>query len=495
MTDIQYMTPEELQAELQEQNEYIQKISQAAHIFGSVLRTLGDRCIVACSDGQIVEVASFPDARSGSTVTLIQETRQIIKVNMALGTGQTAIVTSVDGSFCEVKLQDEIRRIINPLDDLEEGCQVLLDSTHNVVMKNMGIPKEDLQFEAATNISWADIGGLAEAKELMIEAIENPTKYAALHKVYKKRRVKGILLYGASGCGKTMLGKAAATSIRKAHGGKGADTCFLYVKGPQVLNKYVGNSEGHIRSLFTLARKHFTKHGYPAIIFIDEADALLRSRDGQERSISGMEATIVPQFLSEMDGLEESGALVILSTNLPRELDSAIVREGRIDRKIKVPRPSAEDAVEIFRTHLKGRPLKGSIHDLAAAAAKELYRKARTFYDVSMKDGRSMQVSLGDLTNGSMIAAIVDRATELAIKRDEKEQKEGSGIQLEDLMLATNFIDDQNRDINHDRDLEHLLETIRPHIEAISKLRGESYVSSNGKANGQEKAVTSSATH
>jgi proteasome-associated ATPase len=379
------------------------------------------------------------------------------------------------------------------LDDLEEGCQVLLDSTTSVVMKNMGLPKDELQFDSDTNVSWSDIGGLAEAKELMVQAIEGPTQHAAIYKAYRQRRVKGILLYGASGCGKTMLGKAAATAIRKAHGGKGASTCFLYVKGPQILNMYVGNSEGHVRSLFVRARKHYKEYGYPAIIFIDEADALLRSRDGRQTTV-GMEATIVPQFLAEMDGLEESGALVILSTNIPRELDAAVVREGRIDRKIRVPRPTVEDAVEIFRTHLKGRPMKGSIHDLAATAAKELYRPSRTFYEVTMKDGRSSHVTLGNLTNGGMIAATVDRAVDFAIKRDIKEQKEGSGITVEDLMQAIEFMDGQNRDISHERDLEDLLETIKPSIEEIRKVKGEAYVSSV-KANGQEKAVAGSSAN
>lgn len=490
----EHMTLEELQDQLHEQNEFIQKISSAAHILGVVLQMLGDRCLVACTDNAIVEIASFPDTRAGSTVLLVQESRQIIKVGMALGIGQTATVKSVDGRYCEIRYQDETHRVLTSVDDLEEGCQVLLDATNSIVMRNLGLPKDELQFESDTGVSWNDIGGLAEAKKLMVQAIEGPTKHAAIYKAYRQRRVKGILLYGSSGCGKTMLGKAAASAIRKAHGGKGAATCFIYVKGPQVLNMYVGNSEGHIRSLFVRARKHFKDHGYPAILFIDEADALLRSRDGRQTTV-GMEATIVPQFLAEMDGLEESGALVILSTNIPRELDAAVVREGRIDRKIKVPRPSAEEAVEIFRTHLKGRPTKGAIPELAAAAAKELYNPARTFYEVTMKDGRTSRVTLGNLTNGGMIAAVVDRATDFAIERDIKEQKEGSGVTLDDLLQAVAFMDSQNRDVSHDRDLEDLLESIRPHVEEVHKVRGEPYVSSSVKANGQEKAAPTSTTH
>lgn len=487
------MTLEEIQGQLHEQNEFIRKIIPAAHILGVVLQILGDRCLVACTDNSIVEVESFPDTRAGSTVLLVQESRQIIKVGMALGVGQTATVKSVDGRYCEVKYHDETRRALTSVDDLEEGCLVLMDASNSIVMKNLGLPKDELQFESDTGVSWNDIGGLVEAKKLMIQAIESPTRHAAIYKAYRQRRVKGILLYGASGCGKTMLGKAASTAIRKAHGGKGASTCFIYVKGPQILNMYVGNSEGHIRSLFLRARKHFKEHGYPAILFIDEADALLRSRDGRQTTV-GMEATIVPQFLAEMDGLEESGALVILSTNIPRELDAAVVREGRIDRKIKVPRPSVEDAVDIFRQHLKGRPMKGSINELAAASAKELYSSSRGFYEVTLKNGSSSRITLGNLTNGGMIAAIVDRATDFAIERDIKEQKEGSGLILDDLLQAVSFMDDQNRDVSHDRDLEDLLENIRPHVEEVHKVRGESHVSSNVKANGQEKTVAST-TH
>jgi proteasome-associated ATPase len=468
---------------------FIERVTSAAHILGVVLRQVGDRCLVACADGQIIEAASFPDARANSTVLLVQESRQIVKTSMALGLGPLAIVKSVDGSFCEISIQEETRRVINPLDELEAGCQVLLDATHSIAMRNLGIPKSEFQFESDTNISWSDIGGLAEAKKQMIQAIESPTRHAAIYKAYGQRRVKGILLYGASGCGKTMLGKAAANSIRKTHGGKGAETCFLYVKGPQILNMYVGNSESHVRNLFAQARKHYKTYGYPAIIFIDEADAVLRSRDGAHTRVSGMEGTIVPQFLSEMDGLEESGALVILSTNLPREIDAAIVREGRIDRKIKVPRPSAEEAVEIFRQHLKNRPVKGSLNGLVTLAAQELYSPSRAFYEVTMKDGKTVRVKLGELTNGGMIAGIVDKATELAIERDIKEQKSGTGISQEDLLQAIQEIDGQNRDINHDRDLEDILEVLKPQIEDIQKVRGDSYVSSSYKANGQEKVV------
>jgi proteasome-associated ATPase len=480
---------ESLLEQFQAQSETLKNLSEAAHIYGVVLKSLGGRCVVACSDGVIVETAQFEDARSGSTVLLVQESRQIIKKTLSLGTGETAIVISLDQSYCEVALDNQHLRVLNPLEDVEEGCRIVLDASHSIVLKNLGPEVSEFKFNADTGVSWADIGGLADAKALMIAAIEGPTRHAALYKKYRQRRVKGIMLYGASGCGKTMLGKAAATAIRKAHGGQGADTCFIYVKGPQLLNKYVGNSESHVRSLFVRARSHHKKYGYPAIIFIDEADALLRSRDARQSSVSGMETTIVPQFLSEMDGLEESGALVILSTNIPHEIDAAIVREGRIDRKIKVPRPKLEDAIEIFRGHLKGRPLKGSLVDLATAAAKEMYRTARTFYRVAMKDGRQVRITLGDLTNGGMIAAVVDRATDLAIERDIREGKEGTGVTQDDLMGAIDFIDAQNRDVSHERDLQDLLEAVQPQVEEVQKVKGESYVSPN-ETTGTQKVST-----
>lgn len=449
----------------------------------NVVRVNHDRCILAVGDSYL-EVQTHPEGRVGSTVLLLEETKQIFKALPQLGVGITATVRTVYPGFVEIQDGTESYRVVNPIEGVEVGHKVLLDRSTSVVLENFGAEKAFV-LQSDTGVSWDDIGGLEEVKKLLIEAIENPVKHAALHKAYGKKRIKGILLHGASGCGKTMLGKAAATSLRKIHGGAGADTNFIYVKGPAILNMYVGNSEGNIRDLFTRGRAHFKKHGYPAILFIDEADALLRTRE--RHSVSGMESTIVPQFLSEMDGLEDSGVMVILSTNLPRELDAAVVREGRIDRKIKVTRPVLKEGVEIFAKALKGKPLAegGDVVDFAVEAARELYKPSRAFYEVVMKTGGSTKVALGDLCNGAMITAVVEEASSIALRRDEKSGTV-TGLRKEDLMHAVDFIDAQNRDMDHERDLQELLGDMQPHIEEIRKARGERYVQSNGKARQEE---------
>lgn len=464
------------------QDEMLRTLSEASLHVAVVLRNEKGRSILASGDS-LLEVKSHPEGVVGATVLVVGETQQIYKAIPRVGVGPLVTVTSVSKGYVEFQGHSQgAKRAINPHEGVEVGHRVLLDAGEHVVLQNLGSDNK-FKVDSDSGVTWDDIGGLELPKQLMIEAIESPTIHAGLHKAYGKSRVKGILLYGASGCGKTMLGKAAASSIRKTHGGKGGDTNFIYVKGPAILNMYVGNSEGNIRELFARGRAHFAKHGYPAILFIDEADALFRTRE--RHSTSGMESTVVPQFLSEMDGLDESGVTVIIATNLPKELDAAVVREGRIDRKIKVTRPKAKDAAAIMARALRNRPLadNGSAEEFATIAATDLYNPARSFYEVSMKTGGKTRIALGDLTNGAMVQAVVEEATAYALRRDEASKATSpSGIRLEDIQQAVDFIDAQNRDVDHERDLQDLLEAVQPHIEEVRKVRGEPRVSSNGKA-------------
>jgi proteasome-associated ATPase len=257
-----------------------------------------------------------------------------------------------------------------------------------------------------------------------------------------------VLLHGPSGCGKSLLGKAVASAVAAPHGGKGAQSAFIYVKGPEIIERWVGSSEANVRALFDQARQHRRKHGYPAVIFIDEAEAVLGHRGGGMHLSSGgtMSQTVVPAFLAEMDGLEESSAFVLLATNLPTALDPAVVRDGRIDRKIHVGRPDRDTARDIFALHLRGRP--GPTKALAEAGADALYDPARVMFHLVMQSGAEVPIALSDVASGAMIEGVVGRATQSAIRRELETGKAGK-LSAEDLAEAVARTQDEVADLDH----------------------------------------------
>ena len=215
-----------------------------------------------------------------------------------------------------------------------------------------------------------------------------------------------------------MLGGAAATAVRRLHGGESGGG-FIYVKGPELLNKFVGASEDNVRALFVRAREHKRKHGWPAVIFVDEADAILSKR-GTRLAGGDMERTVVPQFLAEMDGLDDACALVILATNRPDALDPAVVRVGRMDVKIQVTRPTREDCTVIATHALAGKPLDGlSEAQAGELVATEVFADSLTVGAVTIAEtGQRIDIPLHAIINGAIIVGAVERATELAMARN-----------------------------------------------------------------------------
>ncbi len=408
----------------------------------------------------------------GDLARLSKETGQILDVRKPSTFGSIAYVTKIiDDDLCEVTLnQNEIVVFTGEFKNkLEEGDKVILDYSDLLVIENLGQDAKVFAFDDVEEITWDDIGGLVEAKAGMIEAIENPVKLKDLYEAYGKKSIKGVLLYGPPGCGKTLLGKAAATSVRQVHGAEQVATGFIYVKGPEILDRYVGMAEAAVRSLFLRAHKHFKKEGYPAVIFIDEADAILGKRGSGISSDVNM--TIVPSFLTEMDGMEDSGALVILATNRADIIDPAIVRDGRIDRRVMVGRPSREAAAHIFTIHLQGVPLKGklTIEEAVRIGVEQLFSDRHTIYNVQKKSGEVLPFGLHHVSSGSMIANVVDQATSRAIARDEKENK-AQGVTLEDIETAVRQSYLQNLDFKHSDALQDFTTAFRGDVKQIHKI-------------------------
>lgn len=466
---------------IQKQNEILEQLTTAPTMQGYVVSipTKGTYRKVLTSSPQGLLEVEFPrdtfakNLKVGSLVRLTTEPPAIIDlIDPDDLTGDIAVAVK-EGLKGEVMADWEgTTRILRYgfAKDPEPGDRLIVDVGCNVALRNIGPDESKFGFHGETGVSWADIGGLIDAKEALQEAIELPYKFPDLYKAYGKKVIKGVMLYGPPGCGKTLLAKAVATALAKTHGVQAKSTGFIYVKGPELLDKYVGQTEAQVRALFARARKHFQKNGYPAVLFIDEADALLASRGSREGM--GIESTVVPQFLSEMDGLDVSGAIVLLATNRPDTLDSAVTRDGRIDRKIRVTRPDQKGAEEIFSLYLKGRPLGTSLTTgfMAQKAAEFLFDPSLKIYDLLFKSEKeSTTFTLGNLVNGAMISGVIDKATTLALRREIKGLPGGKGLQVQDLQEAIHMVMKENFHINHNVEIEEHCELISKSVDKIFK--------------------------
>lgn len=353
-----------------------------------------------------------------------------------------------------------IQQLSPTLGKVEVGDRILIGGNPgaSIALQNLGKETKRFQFSDDLGITWDDIGGLAEAKLAMREAIEYPSLYAHLYKALGKRPIKGVLLEGPPGCGKTMLAKAAAVALAKTYGKSAQQSGYIYVKGPEVLSKWVGEAESTIRMLFKMAQEHQVQHGYPAIVFIDEAEALLSKR-GMGVS-SDMEKTIVPSFLAELDGLGESGSLCLLATNRSERLDPAIVRDGRIDRRVRVKRPNREATQEIFEIHLRKIPAcrKADIlKPLADYAARQVFSPNRAIARVDMGLAEPFSFELQHCISGAMVAGIVDKATSIALhKAIADKQHEDISIGEEHILKAIQQTHAEMRSIDHTDDISYL---------------------------------------
>lgn len=410
-------------------------------------------------NGQFLEINKpLLNVEPGDVCTLSSKTKQIIDKSNTVTLGPVCIFRKlIDENHCEIEISGAKKIVfagkINA--DAESGDHIVLDPSSSVILKNLGKSEEDFSLNEELNISWDEIGGLHKAKELMIELVELPFKNPDLFKFYNRKMPKGVLLYGPPGCGKTMLGKAVATSLAKNYDKKGFGSGFIYIKGPEILNKYVGNAEETIREIFDRTRKHKAQYNYPATLFIDEAESILSKRGSGVSS--DVEKTIVPMFLTEMDGLEDSGAFIILATNRPDMLDPAIVRDGRIDRKVKITRPDQVSAKEIFLKNIKKVPKSNSPEeDLAKFFVEKFFSEDLKLYDIKYTETTG-SLFLHHICNGAMIVSAVDMAISSAMKRDMANKTE-TGIQICDIEEAVKNLYQQNLDLNHNDEISELIE-------------------------------------
>ena len=369
-----------------------------------------------------------------------------------------------------VSLRTDEERVVRIADSLKaetlkNGDNVLLNHTTSMLMEKL--PKrevEDLLLEEVPNIGYTDIGGLDTQIEAIRDAIELPYLYPNEYKEFSLSPPKGVLLYGPPGCGKTLIARAVASSIaervRRETGRDEVRGYFINIKGPELLNKYVGETERKIREVFQKARDK-SKEGFPVIIFFDEMDSLFRSR-GMGIS-SDMESTLVPQFLSEIDGVENlRDVIVIGASNRQDLLDPAVLRPGRLDVKIKIDRPNRDGAKDIFGVYLTPElPFSETAReqfdgDTAAIAqhfideaATEMYATTdeNRFIEVTYARGERETLFFKDFVSGAMIENIVSRAKKAAIKRFIGSDGNDKGMRLEDLKAAIREEYRENEDL------------------------------------------------
>jgi proteasome-associated ATPase len=447
---------EKARAKIEEQDAVLKQVTSPPCLLANVVMLREkDGTVVISQDNKLIEVLVPADrglaskVAPGATVRVVPDTMQITYVYPeTIDLGDVAFVKqAVGGGRLEVD-HNGTHKIVAFTSKAKEGDKVVLDASGKVVLRNIG--SEEKFSVASEKVSWVDIGGLEDAKNALIEAVELPAKHPGIYKKYGKKPAKGILMFGPPGCGKTMLGKAVATSMASSHGA--ATSGFIYVKGPEILEPYVGLAERTVRNLFNQARAHRQKHGFPAVIFIDEADAILGKR-GSGIS-SDIERTIVPMFLSEMDGLDDSGAIVLLTTNRPDVLDPAVVREGRVDRKVRIGRPTRNSARGIFELYLSKKPLSSGAGRMAATATDMLFCEKKVLF-VLDRGEEETNITLGDICNGAMIAGIVEHATMSAMRR-EMEKAASDGIRECDMAHAVDMAFGDTANLSHEDAVEEL---------------------------------------
>ncbi|MEZ5233952.1 MAG: proteasome ATPase [Acidimicrobiales bacterium] len=444
--------------------EEVEKLTRPPSAYGTYLGfNEGDGTVDVFSGGRKMRVSVHPDIdveelERGAEVVL-NESLNVVLAREGERSGEVVTLKELlaDGTRALIvgrADEERVAELAAPLqvEKLRAGDTLLMDSRSGLLLEKLPRPEvEELVLEEVPDVSYEDVGGLDSQIEQITDAVELPFVHRDLFADYKLPAPKGILLYGPPGCGKTLIAKAVANSLAKkvaeVSGDAKARSYFLNIKGPELLNKYVGETERQIRLVFQRAREK-SEEGWPVIVFFDEMESLFRTR-GSGIS-SDIESTIVPQLLAEIDGVETlKNVIVIGASNREDLIDPAILRPGRLDVKIKIERPDEASAKQIFARYLTadlpldpaaleaaGGEVAKALDSLIEATVAEMYRadEANQFLEVTYQNGDREVMYFKDFSSGAMIENIVRRAKKLAIKR--LIGGGNGGISLEDLTAA-----------------------------------------------------------
>ena len=468
------MTIQQTRDQIANLREEVEKLTMPPAVYGTFIAFNDDNTVDIYAQGRKMRVSILPgitpsDVRRGDEV-ILNESFSVIAVRESDGQGEVVTVKDIlDARRVLVYGRADEERVVEIAESLKEtklraGDALLFDTRSNLLVEKIARPEsEELVLEEVPDISYEDIGGLDAQIELITDAVELPYLHRALFQDYELPAPKGILLYGPPGCGKTLIAKAVANSLSKKvaelSGNKNVRSYFLNIKGPELLNKYVGETERQIRLVFQRAREK-AEEGTPVIIFFDEMDSLFRTR-GTGIS-SDMESTIVPQLLAEIDGVESlRDVIVIGATNREDLIDPAILRPGRLDVKIKIERPNEEAAAQIFHRYLHSdlpiddaiiQELGGGDRDKAVRLMIEqtvenmyLVDDTNRFLEVTYQGGDKEILYFKDFASGAMIENVVRRAKKLAVKREIASK--GKGVRTEDLLESIRQEFRENEDL------------------------------------------------
>lgn len=456
---------EETAQMLAEYEEAYAKLTAPANRLGVFLKWLDDnQALVALGDteyvAQVDPKIADEELATGSRVKLNDAyavvgavatalSGPLVKVSESLDDGRLRIGSDMPGSDGRFVLR------ASALSDakIEAGDEVRLESTGRVAVEHFEKRENrDYFFEDVPDIPWEKIGGQEEAIRLIKETIEQPLLHPEIFQRFDKKPIKGILLYGPPGCGKTLIGKATAHNLTKEYAkqvGHEVKEYFMYISGPKILNMWLGETERMVRDIFRIAREK-AKEGRLVFIFMDEAEAVLRTRSsGRFLNISN---TVVPQFCAELDGLVSlENVVLMLTSNRPDYIDPAVLRPERIDRKIKINRPTKEASRDILGIYLhEGLPLDPSLMaahkcdkdaartDLLNQALEKLWEKSKRteFLKIHYRNGSSETMYWKDLVSGALLKSVIDRAKDTAIRRAIEDPDGEHGISIEDVVSA-----------------------------------------------------------
>ena len=453
--------------------EEVEKLTAPPSGFGVFLGVNDDGTINISSGGRKLRVNVHPDIdpkslQPGQELMLNEALNvveactyevqgEVVQLKEMLGVDRALVIGNAD--------EERVVQIGEPLRNrtLRAGDSLLLDVRSGFVLEHLPKPEvEELILEEVPDISYQDIGGLADQIEQIRDAVELPFLHADLFAEHQLKPPKGILLYGPPGCGKTLIAKAVANSLAKkvaeVTGQPSGRSYFLNIKGPELLNKYVGETERQIRLIFQRAKEK-SNEGVPVIVFFDEMDSIFRTRGSGVSS--DVENTIVPQLLSEIDGVEQlKNVIVIGASNREDMIDPAILRPGRLDVKIKIERPDADAARDIFSKYLlaslplaedvvasAGGDREAALTRIIDEGVRRMYADAdeNRFLEVTYANGDKEVLYFKDFNSGAMIENIVNRAKKMAIKRFLETGEKG--IKATDLFTAVTDEFKENEDL------------------------------------------------